>query len=61
MRNQKPSRDRSDLKNVSRRPSLVVQLQAEDPTERRRLDDALTEALIDSFPASDPISSLQFA
>ena len=59
MRNRSPLSDRTDLKTAMRHAPL--QMQAEDRTARRRLDDALNEALIDSFPASDPISSLQLA
>jgi hypothetical protein len=60
MRNQAPITDRSDFEAATRHVPLPLQLQADAEAAQRAIDDMLNEALMDSFPASDPISSLRF-
>ena len=50
---------RSARKGVSMISMKVGDLNSEE-AELRVLDDSLSEALVDTFPASDPVSSLRF-
>ena len=50
---------RSAAKSVSYIATKVGSL-GSDQAALRMLDDRLSEALVDTFPASDPVSSLRF-
>jgi hypothetical protein len=61
MRNQATSTERTKFNAFVETAGAVTALETTEQIARRRLDEMLNEALMDSFPASDPVSSLQLA
>ncbi|MGM4893735.1 hypothetical protein [Tardiphaga sp. 709] len=61
MRNLVTTTERIKLNAFVEHPGALAAFETTEQTARRRLDEMLNEALMDSFPASDPISSLQLA
>jgi hypothetical protein len=53
--------DKINFNAFVERAGAFTAFETTEQITRRRLDEMLNEALIDSFPASDPISSLQLA
>lgn len=61
MRNPATTTERMKFNVIVERPGALAAFETTEQIARRRLDEKLNEALMDSFPASDPISSLQLA
>ncbi|WP_441240343.1 hypothetical protein [Tardiphaga sp. 768_D3_N2_1] len=61
MRNQATSTERTDFNAFVEAVDAMQAFETTEQIARRRVDEMLNEALMDSFPASDPISSLQLA
>ena len=61
MRNLATSTERTEFNVFVETAGAVTAFETTEQIARRRLDEMLNEALMDSFPASDPISSLQLA
>jgi hypothetical protein len=59
MRNQATSTERTKFNAFVETAGAMTALETTE--QIRRLDEMLNEALMDSFPASDPVSSLQLA
>jgi hypothetical protein len=61
MRNLATSTERTEFNAFVEHAGALTAFETPEQIARRRLDEMLNEALMDSFPASDPISSLQLA
>lgn len=61
MRNLTMSSERTGFKAFVEAADAVTAFETTEQIARRRVDEMLNEALMDSFPASDPLSSLQLA
>jgi hypothetical protein len=61
MRNLATSTERTEFNAFVEAASAVTAFETTEKIARHRLDEMLNEALMDSFPASDPVSSLQLA
>ena len=61
MRNLTTSTERTGFKAFVEAVDAMPAFETTEQIARRRVDEMLNEALMDSFPASDPISSLQLA
>ena len=61
MRNLATSAERTEFNAFVGHAGAVTAFETTEQIARLRLDDMLNDALMDSFPASDPISSLQLA
>ncbi len=61
MRNPATTTERMNFNTIVERPGVPAAFETTERIARRRLDEMLNEALMDSFPASDPISTLQLA
>jgi hypothetical protein len=61
MRDLMTTTERINFSAFVERAGALTAFETRDQIARRRLDEMLNEALMDSFPASDPISSLQLA
>jgi hypothetical protein len=58
---QTPATDRNiSLKDRVREPAAAAPVSEAEARLKAEQDDLLTEALEESFPASDPVSSLRF-
>ncbi|KAA0075310.1 hypothetical protein CIW50_14715 [Tardiphaga sp. P9-11] len=61
VRNLTMTTPRINFKAFVEHAGALTAFETTEQIARRRLDETLNEALMDSFPASDPISSLQLA